>query len=123
MRMMTFRLSDWICSTNSGLSFSNSISARFCNSSSLVSGRIIVQQSRSLKKLFNSRLMRFFYSTASLKPFWLLRAFSRYSLLVMGSCSESSNYKVKSRTTHIKLGKYYANSSGSVSSLLLPDLI
>jgi len=121
MRLITLRRRVWICSTNSGRNWLRSMSAKFYSCSSFVKGLIIVQQSRSLKKDFNSRLILFFCSTISENPFWGPSAFSRYSLEVIGSCSESTNYKVKSRTTHIKLGKYWANSSGSTSSFKPPD--
>lgn len=120
---MTFLRKVCTCSTNSGLNCSRSISARFWSWSSLVKGLIMVQQSRSLKKLLSKRLMRFLLSTISEKPFWGESAFSRYSLLVMGSWSASINYNVKSRTTHINDGKYWAYSSGSWSSLTPPALI
>lgn len=83
----------------------------------------MVQQSRSLKKLLSSLLILFFCSTLSENPFWLPSAFSRYSLLVIGSYSASTSCSVKSRTTHMKLGKYCAYSSGSVSSFTPPALI
>ena len=83
----------------------------------------MVQQSRSLKNDLSSLRIRFFYSTLSEKPFWFPSAFSRYSLLVMGSSSASTSWRVKSLTTHMKLGKYCAYSSGSVSSLTPPAFI
>ena len=74
---ITLRLKHITCSTKSALSSYSSILARFCKFYSFVSGRIMVQQSRSLKNCFISRLIRFFCSTASENPFCISRAFSR----------------------------------------------
>lgn len=119
----TLRRKTWTYSTNSGLNSSIGMLIRFYSASSFVRGRIMVTQSRSEKKLFRRRLILFFWSTDSEKPFWDERAFSRYSLAFIESPSESTNCKVKSRTTHMKDGKYLAKSYGSMSSLLMPELL
>ena len=118
---MTFLLSCMTCSTNSGLSSSSYIFSRHYKFSSFVRGRIIVQQSLSLKNDFMSLLILFFCSTPSEKPFYGYNAFSRYSFEVMGSPSKSINYSAKSLTTHMKDGKYYPYSSGSISSVTPVD--
>lgn len=64
--------------------------------------------------------MRFFYSTPSEKPFCGWSAFSRYSFEVIGSPSRSTSCNAKSRTTHMKDGKYWLYSSGSISSWETP---
>jgi len=120
MRLMTLRRSCMNCSTNSGRRSSSYIFSRLWRFSSLVRGRIIVQQSRSLKKDFMRRLILFFYSTPSEKPFCGCRAFSRYSFEVMASPSWSTSWSEKSRTTHMKDGKYWEYSSGSTSSWETP---
>ena len=119
----TFLLKVWTCSTNSGLSWSRGMSARLYSWLSLVRGLIIVWQSRSLKKDLSRRRILFFLSIASLKPFYCWSAFSRYSREDIGSWSASTSCKVKSRTTQRRAGKYWAYSSGSVSSLPPPALI
>ena len=52
----------------------------------------------------------------SVKPLWIAKDYSRYSLELIGSPSKLSNLSEKSRTTQRKVGKYLANSSGSASS-------
>ena len=79
-------------------------------------------QSLSAKKLLSKRLILFFWSTDSEKPFYDYKAFSRYSLALIGSPSLSTSYKEKSLTTHMNEGKYLANSWGSISSCI-PELL
>jgi hypothetical protein len=63
-------------------------------------------QSRSWKKFFSSRLIRFFSSVLSLYPFYGIRARSRYSLLEIGFPSPSTSYNTKSLTIQLNTGKY-----------------
>lgn len=113
----TFFLRDITYSTNSVLSSSISIVSRFCNSSSLVSGLIIVEHSLSLKNFLRCFLTSFLLSL----PF-STSALSRYSLELISLPCSSHNYKAKSLTTHIKDGMQLTNSSiFSLSSLLACD--
>jgi hypothetical protein len=108
--LITFLLNYMTCSTNSSLNSSNSIVSRFYNSSSLVSGLIIVQQSLSVKNFFKCFLISFFISYGLL-DYFSNNALSKYSLQVNSDPFSSTNYSAKSLTTHMKLGKYSDKSS------------
>jgi len=103
-------------STKSVLSSSNLILLRFCKPSSLVRGLIMVTQSHSGNIYQITFQILFFWSICSENPFCGFKAFSRYSFDEIFSPSLSTNFKLKSLTTHIKEGKYFESSSGSTSS-------
>jgi hypothetical protein len=67
--LITFLLNCMTYSTKSALNSSSSMPTKFYKFSSFVSGLIIVQQSRSLKKLFINLRILFFDSTLSENPF------------------------------------------------------
>lgn len=111
----TFRRSVLTYSWNSVLSSETSLPAKFYSSVSLLTGLIMVQQSRSVKKVFKSRRILFFCSTLSLKPFYSRSARSRYSFEVIAASFSSESFRAKSLTTHINEGKIFEYSSGSTS--------
>lgn len=120
--LSTFLLNYVTWSMNSGRSSSSYFSVKCCNSSSFVKGRTITQQSLSLNIDLITFLILFLLSTYSENPFWVWRAFSKYSLGEIFSSSLSTSFKLKSLTTHINVGKYFDNSSGSISSWIPLDL-
>mmetsp|Transcript_5318 Transcript_5318/g.13452 ORF Transcript_5318/g.13452 Transcript_5318/m.13452 type:complete len:263 (+) Transcript_5318:3588-4376(+) len=104
-----------ICSWNSGRSFEAGIPSSFCSSDSSVTGRTMVKQSLSGKKWVSMRRILFLASICSVKPGAGWRARSRYSFDVNACPSGVTSWRVKSRTSQRKEGKYWAKSAPSSS--------
>lgn len=78
-----FFLTFLTCWTNSGLRDSSLSFDKLCNYFSFANGRIIVSQSRSLKKVRRWERMLFLATMLSEFPFWSRRALSKYSFGVI----------------------------------------
>ena len=83
----------------------------------------MVKQSRSLKNDVIMRRILFLFSTASDVPFYSFKDYSRYSFELILLPSVSNKRRVKSLTTHMKEGKNFASSSGSVPSSVPISLV
>ena len=108
-----FSLTILTCATNSGRRDSSLSFDKLCNCFSFANGRIIVWQSRTLKKVRRWERILFFETMLSESPFWSRRARSKYSWGVICYWFWSISWREKSLTIQMKLGKMAANALSS----------
>jgi len=93
--------------TNSGLSSSSGIANKFWRLHSESVGRTRQTHSLSEKKSRITFLILFFCWMFSLTPLTSVNAFSNYCRIVISFWLTSTNFKLKSRTTHSSFGNAF----------------